>query len=65
MIARLTRFVILLQLITLAGLSTLFFSLGWIDSFAISLLCAAAILTLMRAGIIFNNFKIVFFSDNI
>ena len=56
MIARLTRFVILLQLITLAGLSALFFSLGWIDSFAISLLCAAAILTLMRAGIIFNNF---------
>lgn len=56
MIARLTRFVILLQLITLAGLSTLFFSLGWIDSFAISLLCAVAILTLMRASIIFNNF---------
>lgn len=56
MITRLTRFVILLQLITLAGLSALFFSLGWIDSFAISLLCAAAMLTLMRAGIIFNNF---------
>ena len=56
MIARLTRFVILLQLLTLTGLSALFFSLGWIDSFAISLLCAAAILMLIRASIIFNNF---------
>ena len=56
MIARLTRFMILLQLVTLAGLGSLIWSLGWVDSFAISLLCAAAILTLMRAGIIFNNF---------
>jgi triacylglycerol lipase len=56
MIARLTRFMILLQLMTLAGLSTLIFSLGWVDSFSVSLLCAAVILMLMRAGIIFNNF---------
>jgi triacylglycerol esterase/lipase EstA (alpha/beta hydrolase family) len=56
MIARLTHLAILLQLIMLAVLSALFFSLGWIDSFAISLLCAAAMLTLMRASIVFNNF---------
>ena len=56
MIARLTRFMILLQLMMLAGLSTLMLSLGWVESFAISLLCAAVILTLMRAAIIFNNF---------
>jgi predicted alpha/beta hydrolase family esterase len=56
MIARLTRFMILLQLMTLAGLSALILSLGWVKSFSISLLSAAAILTLMRAGIVFNNF---------
>ena len=56
MIARLTRFMILLQLMMLAGLSTLILSLGWVENFAISLLCAAGVLMLMRAGIIFNNF---------
>ena len=56
MIARLTRFMILLQLLTLGALSALFLSLGWVDTLAISLLCAVAAMTLMRAGIIFNNF---------
>ena len=56
MIARLTRFMILLQLLTLAALSSLLFSLGWVTSFATSLLCSAGILVLMRASLIFNNF---------
>ena len=56
MIARLTRFMILLQLLTLAGLSTLFFSFGWADTLAIGLLYAIVMMTLLRASIIFNNF---------
>ncbi len=56
MIAQLTRFMIMLQLLALAALSVLLVSLGWVTNFAISALCSAGILTLMRAGIIFNNF---------
>ena len=56
MIARLTRFVIMLQLLTLAGLSMLFVTLGWVDTLAIGLLIALLILVLMRAFVIFNNF---------
>ena len=56
MIARLTRFMILIQLLTLAGLSTLFLSFGWADTPAIGLLYAIVMMTLLRAGIIFNNF---------
>ncbi len=56
MIARLTRFMILLQLLTLAGLSMLFLSFGWTDTLAIGLLYAIVMMTLLRASIIFNNF---------
>ena len=56
MIARLTRFVILLQLLTLAGLSTLLTKLGWVDTAGISLLLILLMMTLLRAFIIFNNF---------
>lgn len=56
MIARLTRFMILLQLLTLAGLSTLLLSLGWADTPAIALFYAIAMMTLLRASIIFNHF---------
>jgi len=55
-IARLTRFVILLQLLALAGLSTLLSSLGWAATPAIGLLYAIGMMTLLRASIIFNNF---------
>lgn len=47
---------ILLQLLTLAGLSMLLLSLGWADTPAIGLLYATVMMTLLRAGIIFNNF---------
>ena len=56
MIARFTRFMILLQLLTLAGLSTLLLSLGWADTPAIALFYAIAMMTLLRASIIFNHF---------
>ena len=56
MIARLTRFMILLQLLTLAGLSTLLLSLGWADTPAIGLLYGIVMMTLLRASIILNNF---------
>lgn len=56
MIARLTRFMILLQLLTVAGLSLLLLRLDWVDTFAYSLLCATAFMTLIRVVIIFNNF---------
>ncbi len=56
MIARLTRFMILLQLLMLAGLSVLLLSLGWADTLAIGFLYAIVMMTLLRAGIIFNNF---------
>jgi pimeloyl-ACP methyl ester carboxylesterase len=56
MIARLTRFVILLQLLTLAGLSALLMALGWVDTPGISLLLVLVMMTLLRALIVFNNF---------
>lgn len=56
MIARLTRFVILLQLLTLAGLSALLMTLGWVDTPGISLLLVLVMMTLLRALIVFNNF---------
>jgi pimeloyl-ACP methyl ester carboxylesterase len=55
-IARLTRFVILLQLLTLAGLSALLMKLGWIDSLVVSLLLTLLMMTVLRAFIVFNNF---------
>lgn len=56
MIARLTRFVILLQLLTLAGLSALLTKLGWVDTASVSLLLIVVMMVLLRAFIIFNNF---------
>jgi len=55
-IARLTRLVILLQLLTLAGLSALLMQWGWVDSLVVSLLLALLMMTLLRAFIVFNNF---------
>jgi pimeloyl-ACP methyl ester carboxylesterase len=56
MIARLTRFVILLQLLILAGLSALLVSLGWVETITTSLLLVMLMMTLLRAFIVFNNF---------
>lgn len=56
MIARLTRLAILLQLITLAGLSVLLMKLGWVDTPGFSLLLALVMMTLLRAFVVFNNF---------
>lgn len=56
MIARLTRLMILLQVLVLAGLSALIFSLGVTNAVATSVLLAALAMTLLRAFIIVNNF---------
>lgn len=56
MIARLTRFVILLQLLILAGLSALLVSLGWLETITTSLLLVMLLMMLLRAFIVFNNF---------
>ena len=55
MIASLTRSIILLQLLTLAGLAALAVHLQWF-AWPVALLAAAALLLLIRASIIFNNY---------
>lgn len=56
MIARLTRFVILFQLFTLAGLSLLLLSLNWVEELTIAVLWVTLFMILLRAFIVFNNF---------
>ena len=56
MIATLTRFIILLQLATLAAISFLFVRFDVIGSPALALLAAAGFLSTLRAAIIFNNY---------
>ncbi len=56
MIARLTRFMILLQLMTLAAVSLLFLQLGVFSALPYALLTSALLLMLLRAFIIFNNY---------
>lgn len=55
MIASLTRSIILLQMLALAGVSALLVHLQWLR-WPAALLSAAALLTLARATIIFNNY---------
>ncbi len=56
MIAALTRFFILLQLATLAALAFLFIRFGLVATPVLALLASAALLTSLRAAIIFNNY---------
>lgn len=56
MIAQLTRFLILLQILTLAGLSVLLVALGWVETLTVSLLLMVLTMALLRAIIVFNNF---------
>lgn len=55
MIASLTRSIILLQLLTLTGLAALAVHLRWL-AWPAALLAAAALMTLTRAAVIFNNY---------
>lgn len=55
MIASLTRSIILLQVLALAGVAALLVHLQWLG-WPAALLTAAALLTLVRAAIIFNNY---------
>ena len=56
MIATLTRFIILLQLATLAAISYLFVHFAVITTPALAVLASAALLSSLRAAIIFNNY---------
>ncbi len=56
MIATLTRFIILLQLATLAAISWLFIHFDVIATPLLALLASAGILSSLRAAIIFNNY---------
>ena len=56
MIATLTRFILLLQLATLAAISYLFVHFDVIASPALALLAAAGFMSTLRAAIIFNNY---------
>lgn len=56
MIATLTRFIILLQLATLAALGILFMHVELITTPALALLASAGLLTSLRAAIITNNY---------
>ena len=55
MIASLTRSIILLQMLALAGVAALLVHLQWLG-WPAALFTAAALLTLVRAAIIFNNY---------
>ena len=56
MIARLTRLMILFQLLMLALIAVLLRQLELLENWPLALLASAAMLTLLRASIIFNNF---------
>ena len=56
MIAHLTRIMILFQLLTLVFISVMLRQFQVLDSWTMAALASAALLTLIRASIIFNNF---------
>lgn len=56
MIATLTRFILLLQMGMLVALTWLALRMGLFDSQAMALLASAALIVLLRFGIVFNNY---------